>query len=72
MIIPACVMAVFLTLALCPDMAMKPVVEENPGEDEAWILPGSYRQRTSAIDHVRPSQAGPITQVCWDQPGVSS
>ena len=41
LIIPACVMAVFLTLALCPDMAMKPVVEENPGEDEAWTVPSS-------------------------------
>ena len=34
LIIPACVMAIFLTLMLTPDMAMKPVTEENPGEDD--------------------------------------
>ncbi len=39
LIIPACVMAVFLTLALCPDMAMKPVDEENADEDETWVSP---------------------------------
>jgi cytochrome c oxidase subunit 4 len=39
LIVPACVMAVFLTLMLVPDMAMKPAVEENPGEDETWAVP---------------------------------
>ena len=39
LIIPACVMAVFLTLMLCPDMAMKPVEEES--EEETWIAPAS-------------------------------
>src|SRR4051794_24323682 len=29
LIIPACVMAIFLTLALYPDMAMKPVDDED-------------------------------------------
>jgi cytochrome c oxidase subunit IV len=39
LIIPACVMAVFLTLMLYPDMAMKPVAEES--EEEAWLAPAS-------------------------------
>ncbi len=39
LIIPACIMAVFLTLALYPDMAMKPITEENPGEEETWLAP---------------------------------
>jgi cytochrome c oxidase subunit IV len=43
LIIPACVMAVFLTLMLYPDMAMKPVDEENPIEEEAWVAPASDR-----------------------------
>jgi cytochrome c oxidase subunit 4 len=38
LIIPACIMAIFLTLALYPDMAMKPVTEENP-EDETFAAP---------------------------------
>jgi cytochrome c oxidase subunit 4 len=40
LIIPACIMAVFLTLALYPDMAMKPVTEENP-EDETFAAPAN-------------------------------
>jgi cytochrome c oxidase subunit 4 len=43
LIIPACIMAVFLTLALYPDMAMKPVTEENPGEEETRVVPGTDR-----------------------------
>jgi cytochrome c oxidase subunit 4 len=38
LIVPACVMAVFLTLALVPDMAMKPVEEEN-AEEESRAIP---------------------------------
>jgi cytochrome c oxidase subunit 4 len=38
LIIPACIMAIFLTLALYPDMAMKPVTEENP-EEETFAVP---------------------------------
>lgn len=41
LIIPACVMAIFLTLMLTPDMAMKPTTEENPGEEESWVAPAS-------------------------------
>jgi cytochrome c oxidase subunit 4 len=40
LIVPACVMAVFLTLALVPDIAMKPVTEETDAEDEeSWVVP---------------------------------
>jgi cytochrome c oxidase subunit IV len=39
LIIPAGVMAVLLTLALYPDMAMKPAVEENPGEEHTMVVP---------------------------------
>ena len=38
LIIPACIMAVLLTLALSPDMAMQPVTEENP-EEETFVAP---------------------------------
>jgi cytochrome c oxidase subunit 4 len=51
LIVPAGVMAVFLTLMLYPDMAMKPVVEENPGEEEVWSVPAP------AI------QAGPVVRL---------
>ena len=37
LIVPACVMAVFLTLMLCPDMAMKPVDDDIAAEEEAWV-----------------------------------
>ncbi|MFO0891315.1 MAG: cytochrome C oxidase subunit IV family protein [Isosphaeraceae bacterium] len=41
LIVPACVMAVFLTLMLVPDMAMKPTVDENflEEEEESWVVP---------------------------------
>lgn len=35
MLIPAGILAVILTVALYPDLAMQPVTEENPGEEEA-------------------------------------
>jgi len=78
LIIPACVMAVFLTLALCPDMVLKPVVEENVGEDEAWRGPRSNVEATPAIDLAWLSQAGPIAPARGDRlelkiaPGLSS
>ena len=71
LIIPACVMAVFLTLALSPDMAMKPVVEENPGEDETWLVPRSNVEVSPSIDLVWLSQAGPATPR-FDRFGLSS
>jgi cytochrome c oxidase subunit IV len=70
LIIPACVMAVFLTLALCPDMALKPVVEENPGEDETWLVPRSYTEGTPAVQLVSLLQAGPSAPVCYDRSGL--
>jgi cytochrome c oxidase subunit IV len=72
LIIPACVMAVFLTLALCPDIAMKPVVEENPGEDETWVFPRSNAEGTPAIDLLSYSQAAPIVPARFDRFGLSS
>ena len=72
LIVPACVMAIFLTLALCPDMAMKPVVEENAGEEETWLVPRSNAEGTPAIDLVWLSQAGPIAPARCDRFGLSS
>jgi cytochrome c oxidase subunit IV len=47
-IIPAFIFATILVLALCPDMAMKPETEENPGDESVLVLPsdetaGAYR-----------------------------
>lgn len=39
LIIPACIMAIFLTLMLTPDMAMKPGDIETGSEDESWVAP---------------------------------
>ena len=72
LIIPACVMAAFLTLALCPDMAMKPVVEENAGEEETWLVPRSNAEGTPAIDLAWLSPAGPIAPARCDRFGFSS
>jgi cytochrome c oxidase subunit IV len=41
LIIPAFVFATILILALCPDMAMKPETEENPGGDSVYVLPAT-------------------------------
>ena len=49
LIIPACILAVFLTLMPCPDMAMKPVTEEESAEEEAWIAPASETSVTPLI-----------------------
>jgi hypothetical protein len=39
LIIPACVMAIFLTLMLAPDMAMKYAPIEEAGEEESFSVP---------------------------------
>ncbi len=57
LIVPACVMAVFLTLMLTPDMAMKPIDEESFEDEEAWVAPASDPEipsvlRLVAIEHV--------------------
>jgi len=72
LIIPACVMAVFLTLALCPDMAMKPIVEENAGEDETSLVPRWNAEGTPAIDLAWLTSAGPIAPAGFDRFGLSS
>lgn len=46
MIVPAGVLAVLLTMALCPDMVLKFETEENPGEDSAYVLPAAERTDT--------------------------
>ena len=72
LIIPACVMAVFLTLMLCPDMAMKPVVEENAGEDESLARAAIGSVGIPAIDLAWLSPAGPIAPAGFDRFGLSS
>ena len=41
MIVPAMILATILVLALCPDMVLKPIPDENPGEDSesAYVIP---------------------------------
>jgi cytochrome c oxidase subunit 4 len=60
LIIPACVMAVFLTLMLYPDMAMKPVTEENPGEEESWVSPAPGGGAEPLVRLARASAARPV------------
>jgi cytochrome c oxidase subunit 4 len=60
LIVPACVMAIFLTLALYPDQAMKPVVEENPEEESAWLLPGGGLPDIRGVRLVSEVQAAPL------------
>jgi cytochrome c oxidase subunit IV len=43
LIVPAGILAVMLTMALCPDMVLKYETEENPGEDSAYVLPTAER-----------------------------
>ncbi len=38
MLVPAGILAVILTCALIPDMAMQPVTEENPDEETAKVI----------------------------------
>jgi cytochrome c oxidase subunit 4 len=42
LLVPACIFATIIVLALCPDVALKPVTEENPGEDSAWVVPSGH------------------------------
>src|SRR5262245_26584430 len=49
LIVPAGVMAVFLTLMLYPDMAMKPPADENSGEEEVWSVPATDFPATPMI-----------------------
>jgi cytochrome c oxidase subunit IV len=41
LIVPACVMAVGLTLALVPDQALRPTDDEEADENQSWAVPGS-------------------------------
>ena len=72
LIIPACVMAVFLTLALCPDMAMKPVVEENPDTEETWFVPRSDAEGAPVIEFAGVYHAGLIAPAGSERFGLTS
>ena len=72
LIVPACVMAVFLTLALCPDMAMKPADEENSGEEESWVVPSSRATDAPRIELVRFASASQNAMACRECLGLSS
>lgn len=39
LIIPACVLAAILVLALTPDIAYRPTTEENEEEEAVWVAP---------------------------------
>jgi cytochrome c oxidase subunit 4 len=58
LIIPACVMAVFLTLALSPDMAWKPVDDESAAEEETWLVPRSDDERSIPVVMISLPPAG--------------
>lgn len=62
LIVPACVMAVLLTLMMVPDMSMQPTEEELPGEHEVWVAP-SLLDRYSPIPALGAALTGPAVQV---------
>ena len=70
LIVPACVMAVFLTLMLYPDMAMKPVDDDTATEEEAWVAPAS--DFAPAAPSVRLSIVAPIAHVGQDRARFSA
>ncbi len=39
LIVPAFVLATILTLALCPDMAMKPESDDYAGDESVFVVP---------------------------------
>jgi cytochrome c oxidase subunit IV len=45
MIVPALILATIIVFALCPDMVLKPMPDENPGEDSdsAFVVPAGER-----------------------------
>jgi cytochrome c oxidase subunit 4 len=47
MLVPAMILATIIIFALTPDMVLKPVPDENPGEDSdsAYVLPAGERPR---------------------------
>ncbi len=53
MIVPAMVLATILTLALCPDVVLKPIPDENPGEDTeaSYVIPAADRAATPLAAH---------------------
>jgi cytochrome c oxidase subunit IV len=55
LLVPACIFATIIVLALCPDMVLKPETEENPGEDSVWVMPpgDSHSPRIKLVDSNR-------------------
>jgi cytochrome c oxidase subunit 4 len=72
LIIPACVMAVFLTLALSPDMAFKPVADESVDEEETWLVPQSDDERSIPVAMISSSQADSSVGARCDRPSPCS
>ena len=52
MLVPAGILAIILTCALIPDVAMQPVTEENPDEEDGLRAAGLG---AAAVDHVERS-----------------
>jgi cytochrome c oxidase subunit IV len=64
MIVPACILATIIVFALCPDMVLKYVTEENPGEDDsARVVPGGESHIPRIVRTERPD---------WSLSGLNS
>jgi cytochrome c oxidase subunit 4 len=53
LIVPACVMAVFLTIMLVPDQALRPTDDEEAEENQSWMVPASESPTRAPIRLVR-------------------
>jgi cytochrome c oxidase subunit 4 len=53
LIVPACVMAVFLTIMLVPDQALRPTDDEEAEENQSWTVPDSESPTWAPIRLVR-------------------
>jgi len=53
LIVPACVMAVFLTVSLVPDQALRPTDDEEGEENQSWTVPASELPTEAPIRLVR-------------------
>jgi cytochrome c oxidase subunit IV len=62
LLVPAMILATIIVLALTPDMVLKPIPEENPGEetDSAYVLPaGALPRMLLAVNLERPEGGRP-------------
>src|SRR3954468_9005356 len=53
LIVPACVLAVGLTITLVPDQAMRPTDDEESDENQSWTVPASEFPTEAPIRQVR-------------------